>query len=529
MAARTHRCVTITQQSVLQQPDDWRRTAGAVIIGPMASPGDVLVDRYELQSQLGRGGMAEVFRAHDRRLDREVAVKVLAPHLLADARSVERFDREARAAASLNHPNIVNVYDAINEGDTHAIVMELIEGPTLADVIAQEGQMAPDAAVRTAIGIADALQAAHDRGLVHHDVKPRNVLFDSDGKLKVADFGIARAASSDITTVQGSPPYLAPEQARGGRSDRRSDIYALGCVLFEMLAGRPPFEGDSSSAVIMQHIDSPVPRLSVLRSDIPGDLETIVERALAKEPAERYESPAAMRADLTRVAEGLAVAGATIVSTSGAMPQDATMALDDEWDEPPPVYDTEDEPPRRRRGISARSIAIALAAILLIAVLALAWADSQGQPTVASDPATEEPAEPAPEQPDSPQGGGANGGGNGGGGGGNTGDDGDAQGLLDRLGEQADRLEGLLEAGREADEATAERIEELRGELEQAIDNVQQSGNGSGGGDSGAEDSRLDELQRRIDQLAEDQEATQNLLQQLQELISNLNPFGGNG
>lgn len=485
----------------------------------MASVGDVLVDRYELRAPLGRGGMAEVFHAHDQRLDREVAVKVLAPHLLADARSVERFDREARAAASLNHPNIVNVYDAVNDGDTHAIVMELMEGPTLADVIARDGQMAPDTAVRTAIGIADALQAAHDRGLVHHDVKPRNVLFDSDGNLKVGDFGIARAASSDITTVQGSPPYLAPEQARGGRSDRRSDIYALGCVLFEMLAGRPPFEGESSSAVIMQHIDSPVPRLSVLRPDVPRDLERVVEQALAKDPEDRYESPAALRADLTRIADGLTVAGATIVSTTRAMPQDATMALDDgyddQYDEPPPAYDTYDEPRRRRRGISARSIAVALAAILLVAVLAMAWADSRGQQNVAADPATEQPAEPAPEEPDtdSQQGNGS----------GDTAN-GDNQGLLDRLGEQTNRLERLLEAGREADQATAERIDELQRELERAIEQAQEAANGSGGGDGSGND-RLDELQRRIDELAEGQEATQNLLERLQELISNLNPF----
>ena len=475
-------------------------------MGPMAAPGDVLADRYELNSRLGRGGMAEVFRAHDRRLDREVAVKVLAPHLLSDARSIDRFDREARAAASLNHPNIVNVYDAINEGDTHAIVMELVEGPTLADIIEREGRLSFEEATRTAINIADALQAAHDRGLVHHDVKPRNVLFDSDGSLKVTDFGIARAASSDITTVQGSPPYLAPEQARGGQSDRRSDVYALGCVLFEMLAGRPPYEGDSSSAVVMAHIDAPIPELSRFRPDVPRDLERVVTRALAKDPDERYDSAAALRADLTHIEAGLAPAGATIISSTRAMPQEPTMALDDEWqDAPPPEYTRpydDEQPRRRRRGLSARAVAIALAAILLLAVLAMAWADNNNRQTAAEDPVvTEAPAEPAPDTQD--QNNGAN----------------DNQSLIDRLNERADRLEELLRRGRTADEATRERIDQLRRELEEAL---QSNSDGSGGGDS-----RLDELQRRIDELARDQQVTQGIVERLQQLIEDLNPFGG--
>jgi hypothetical protein len=478
----------------------------------MAAPGDVLADRYELNSRLGRGGMAEVFRAHDRRLDREVAVKVLAPHLLSDARSIDRFGREARAAASLNHPNIVNVYDAINEGDTHAIVMELVEGPTLADIIEREGRLSLEEATRTAINIADALQAAHDRGLVHHDVKPRNVLFDPDGSLKVTDFGIARAASSDITTVQGSPPYLAPEQARGGQSDRRSDVYALGCVLFEMLAGRPPFEGDSSSAVVMAHIDAPIPELSRFRPDVPRDLERVVTRTLAKNPDERYDSPAALRADLTRIADGLAPVGATIISSTRAMPQDSTRALDDEWqDAPPPEYTRpyDDEPPRRRRrGLSARAVAITLAVILLLAVLAIAWADNNNRQTAAEDPVvTDAPAEPEPEPDTQDQTNGGN----------------DNPGLIDRLNERADRLEQLLEQGRNVDEATRERIDELRRELEEALQN---NSGGSDGG-SGADDSRLDDLQRRIDELAEDQQFTQGIVERLQQLIEDLNPFDG--
>jgi hypothetical protein len=478
----------------------------------MSAPGDVLVDRYELRSRLGRGGMAEVFRAHDHRLDREVAVKVLAPHLLADARAVDRFDREARAAASLNHPNIVNVYDAVSDGDTHAIVMELVDGPTLAEVIAREGQLRVEDALPVAISIADALQAAHDRGLVHHDVKPRNVLFDDDGTVKVTDFGIARAASSDITTVQGSPPYLAPEQARGGQSDRRSDIYALGCVLFEMLAGRPPFEGDSSSAIVMAHIDAPVPRLSGFRPDVPRDLEQVVNRALAKDPAARYDSPAALRADLTRIADGLAPLGATIVSSTRAMPADATMALDDEWTDAPADYTDryEEPPPRRRRRMTARALAITLGVLLLLVVLAMAWADNAQPDDVAQDaPVASEPApEPEPDTGD----GTANGGNQG--------------GLIDDLNQRADQLEELLQRGRDADDATRRRIDELEQQLQDALDQAGAAA-GGGGGDGGTENGRIDDLQRRIDDLTQDQQVTERIVEQIQQILNDLNPFNG--
>ncbi|HEX6255590.1 MAG TPA: protein kinase [Euzebyales bacterium] len=482
----------------------------------MAVPGDVIGGRYELLSRLGRGGMAEVFRAHDQRLGRQVAVKVLAPHLLADARSIERFGREARAAASLNHPNIVNVFDAVNDGDTHAIVMELVEGPTLADVIEQDGQMDVADATQTAIGICDALQAAHDRGLVHHDVKPRNVLFDADGALKVTDFGIARAASSDITTIQGSPPYLAPEQARGGQSDRRSDVYALGCVLFEMLAGRPPFDGDSSSAIVMAHIDAPVPPLSEFRPDAPRDLEQVVNRALAKDPAARYDSAAALRADLTRIAGGLAPLGATIVSSTRAMPADATMAVEDEWtDEPAEYTDRYDEPPpRRRRRMTARAVAIALGVVLLLVVLAMAWADN-AQPDVAQNaPVASEPA-PEPE-PDTDTGDG-------------TADGGNQGGLIDDLNRRADQLEDLLQRGRDADEATRRRIDELERQLQDALDQAAAAagGNdqGNGANENGTETGRLDELQRRIDDLTQDQQVTDRIVEQIQQILNDLNPF----
>ena len=293
----------------------------------MSAVGDLLAGRYELRSRLGRGGMAEVFRAVDTRLGREVAVKVLARHLLADPRSVERFEREGRTAASLHHPNIVNVYDAASEGDTHYLVMELVEGPTLAEIIKREGQMPLPRALDIASRIAAALQVAHGRGLVHHDVKPSNVLFDRDDNVKVTDFGIARAASSDITTVQGSPPYVAPEQAKGGRADPRSDVYGLGCVLFEMLAGQPPFSGSSASAVIMQHLETPPPPLTKFRNDVPADVSNIVTRALAKDPEQRYDSAQALRSDLDRVAAGQPISDATIASTRQLDDPERTVAV----------------------------------------------------------------------------------------------------------------------------------------------------------------------------------------------------------
>jgi serine/threonine-protein kinase len=256
--------------------------------------GELLAGRYELRSQLGRGGMAEVFRALDRRLGREVAVKILAGHLLSDPRSVERFEREGRTAAALNHPNVVDVYDAASEGDIHYMVMELVEGPTLAEVIEREGRLPVPRALDIAGRVAAALQVAHDRGLVHHDVKPSNVLFDSDGEVKVADFGIARAASSDITTIQGTPPYVAPEQARGGRADPRSDVYSLGASLYRCLAGRPLFKKAPPEVIAQMIIQGEIPALRRVNPAVPRRIARLVHKSLALDPAKRFHSSGEM-------------------------------------------------------------------------------------------------------------------------------------------------------------------------------------------------------------------------------------------
>jgi serine/threonine-protein kinase len=486
----------------------------------MSVVGDLLAGRYELQSRLGRGGMAEVYRAVDKRLGREVAVKVLADHLLSDPRSVQRFQREGRTAAALNHPNVVDVYDAASEGDTHYLVMELIEGPTLAQIIASEGPLAEPRALNIASRIAAALQAAHDRGMVHHDIKPSNVLFDSDGNVKVTDFGIARAASSNITTVQGSPPYVAPEQARGGLADPRSDIYGLGCVLFDMLTGRPPFTGDSASEVIMQHLESPPPRVSDFRGGASSHIDALVKRALAKDPAQRYPSAQEFRSDIDRVANGLPPAAqATIVSTRHLDPG-PTVALG-AHDEParfePPREPTReytnylppDSPPptaRRRRprrpGLQAITVAVLLVLLALLAYAA--WTDSRlrDRPAEVTDSQPQEQEadqDPPPEDEGPPP----------------EADADDESGST--LGRAADRFRSLMERGREADQATQRAIDELQRELEEAVARQRQ-------GDSEGASDRIQNLRDRLDELTDQDQIGSELADRLRDLINDPTP-----
>ncbi|HVM12491.1 MAG TPA: protein kinase, partial [Actinomycetota bacterium] len=228
--------------------------------------GRILGDRYELGPVVGRGGMATVYRARDRVLHREVAVKVLQPQLARDQEFIERFRREARAAAGLSHPNIVGVHDHGSDGSDHFIVMEFVEGRTLAEVLDEEGALETGRAIAIATDVAAALSAAHERGLVHRDVKPANILLTDRGRVMVTDFGIARAATSQgltmTGTVLGTASYLSPEQARGEPVDERSDVYSLGCVLYEMLTGEPPFAADSPVAVAALHVNADPPRPS---------------------------------------------------------------------------------------------------------------------------------------------------------------------------------------------------------------------------------------------------------------------------
>ncbi|HYT80667.1 MAG TPA: protein kinase, partial [Actinomycetota bacterium] len=224
----------------------------------------VLGGRYEIDSMLGRGGMAEVYLGTDRVLGRQIAVKVLGSQFSKDNSFVTRFRREAQSAAALNHPNVVSVFDTGSDDGTHFIVMEYIKGKTLSQVIREDGPLMPERAVEITLAVAEALAFAHRHGIIHRDVKPGNIMLTPSGDVKVMDFGIARATSSDsltqTATVLGTATYFSPEQAQGEAVDARSDVYSLGCVLYEMLAGHPPFSGDTAVAVAYKHVkEEPVP------------------------------------------------------------------------------------------------------------------------------------------------------------------------------------------------------------------------------------------------------------------------------
>ncbi|HET7520597.1 MAG TPA: Stk1 family PASTA domain-containing Ser/Thr kinase [Candidatus Limnocylindria bacterium] len=254
--------------------------------------GRLISGRYRLIAPLGEGGMATIWRAVDEQLDREVAVKLLREQFGSDAGFAARFRQEARAAGSLSHPNIVPVYDYGTDADgSQFIVMQLVEGDNLAGILRERGHLDTDDAVRVALGVASALEAAHRRGLVHRDVKPGNILITDDGDVKVTDFGIARAVSEASMTVTGttlgSVHYFSPEQARGDEVTGASDVYALGIVLYEMLTGRRPFEGDSAAGVALKRLNEDPPPPSTFRP-VPAGLSAIVMRALQREPADRF-------------------------------------------------------------------------------------------------------------------------------------------------------------------------------------------------------------------------------------------------
>src|SRR4051812_19931875 len=318
----------------------------------MATTPDVLVDRYEVGRVLGAGGMAEVFEGRDRLLARRVAIKVLQAQFARDPSFLIRFKREAQAAASLSHPNIVAVYDTGSENGTHFIVMEYVDGRTLKEVIRAEGRLYPERAAEICQDVCNGLVAAHARGIIHRDIKPGNVMLTPDGAVKVMDFGIARAVAATTSTVtataavMGTAQYLSPEQARGESVDARSDLYSTGVLFYELLTGRPPFTGDSPVAIAYQHVREDPSPPSKHDSDLPPDLDAVVLKALAKNPDNRYQSAQEMREDLERALSGNRVL--------------ATPVLRD------PITDTARRPvqPVRRR-----SLLYALLALLVVAAL----------------------------------------------------------------------------------------------------------------------------------------------------------------
>ena len=329
--------------------------------------------RYELDGLLGRGGMAEVRRAVDRRLGRPVAVKQLRTDLAMDPTFQARFRREAQSAAGLNHPTIVAVYDTGEEPDPHSgvsipyIVMELVEGSTLRDVLRDGRKILPERALELTQGVLDALSYSHKAGIIHRDIKPANVMLTPTGGVKVMDFGIARAVADTSATmtqtaaVIGTAQYLSPEQARGETVDARSDIYSAGCLLYELLVGRPPFTGDSPVSVAYQHVrEAPVPP-SQLDPVITPDIDAITLKALAKDPLDRYQSARDMKSDISRVLAGQQVT-AVVPRVVAPVPEPAptrvaptAIVTSTEVEE-----DVPEEEPRRRAGVVAAVVALVL-------------------------------------------------------------------------------------------------------------------------------------------------------------------------
>ena len=354
----------------------YRRSAGPTGMDPtqfaVTRPRRLLGGRYELGEVLGYGGMAEVFRGRDVRLGREVAVKVLRADLARDPSFLLRFRREAQAAASLNHPAIVAVYDTGEEpsGGTAVpyIVMEYVEGRTLREVLHQEGRLTVQRAVEITADVCAALDFSHRSGIIHRDIKPGNVMLTRDGVVKVMDFGIARAITGSSATmtqtaaVIGTAQYLSPEQARGETVDARSDVYSTGVLLFELVTGYPPFRGDSPVAIAYQHVREDPQPPSRLDPDIPPDVDAVVMKALSKNPANRYQSAAEFRADLLRAAVGQPVMATPLLPYEAATR--ATPPTQPYPGYQPPAY----PPPRAAQKSSRRNVIW----IVLLAVLALA-------------------------------------------------------------------------------------------------------------------------------------------------------------
>ncbi|MEA2703274.1 MAG: eukaryotic-like serine/threonine-protein kinase [Actinomycetota bacterium] len=320
----------------------------------MLAADHLVAGRYRLRHEIARGGMAEVWEAEDSVLGRAVAVKLLLPELAADPSFLERFRREAIAAARLAHPNVVGIFDTGIDDGLAFIVMELVDGTTLRETLLARGALPPAEAIDIAAQVAGALEYAHKAGIVHRDVKPANILLCADGRVKVADFGIAKAAategvaSNDLTgtgAVVGTAKYLSPEQVDGRPVDGRTDVYALGVVLYEMLCGRPPFSGDTEMAIGIQHLDRKPLSPRQVKAGIPKPLEAIVLRALAKAPDDRYANAAAM--------------------------QTALLSVDLRTDDAVPMIVRDDTPPRgtpQTFAQSQRSWIVPTAVIVLVAV-----------------------------------------------------------------------------------------------------------------------------------------------------------------
>ena len=330
----------------------------------MVTVGQLIADRYELKNVVGTGGMSSVYCARDTLLERDVALKILHEHFSEDDDYVERFRREARAAAQLSHPGIVTVIDRGEEDGRQFIVFEFVDGETLKDLVERGGPTPVRRALELGLEIGRALAFAHQQGLVHRDVKPQNVLLNGDGRAQVTDFGIARtldAVGHTATgTVLGTSHYIAPEQARGERVDAQTDVYSFGVVLYELLAGEVPYTGDNFLTVAMRHVNEPVPSLLERRTDTPLRLAMLVERCMAKEPAER---PASMDEVVSELQSCLAELDGK--AGGGGAAADATMIAKR------PVV-KQSRPRRERPGSRRTPILLGLSALALLAAVAAA-------------------------------------------------------------------------------------------------------------------------------------------------------------
>ena len=340
------------------------------LVGMSEDSPTVFGGRYELHRRLARGGMADVFVARDQLLGRPVAVKVLFPEYATDPKFVERFRREAQAAANLNHPNIVAIYDWGEELGTYYIVMEYVEGQSLAQILRRDGNLTVEQVTRVALDVAAALGFAHDGGVVHRDVKPGNVLVSPKGEMKVADFGIATALSANADAnltqtgaVMGTATYFSPEQAQGHKVDHRSDLYSLGVLMYEMLVGQPPFTGETPVSIAYKHVQESVVPVTEHGVDLPPALAAITMKLLSKNPDNRYPSAEALLADLDRFRQGGAVGGivppAGVMVPGQMMPATGAAMVGSPTDAVFPqrpaqrVPVTYREPPRRRGGLIA--------------------------------------------------------------------------------------------------------------------------------------------------------------------------------
>ena len=356
--------------------------------------GQILDGRYQLGSLLGVGGMARVYLATDRVLERPVAVKMLSPPYAQDPSFVERFRREARAAARLSHPNIVAVFDSGSDADLHYLVMEYVPGHSLAQLLAGQDRLAPRRAVELAIQVCAALAAAHAQGLVHRDVKPANVLVGDGGRVQVTDFGIVKAAAATTLTgtgvVLGTAAYLSPEQAQGGPVDARSDLYSLGCVLYELLCGSPPFGSGADGppvAVATRHLHQPPEPPSARNPQVDASLDAVVLTALAKDPAQRYQSATDMQDALERVLAGNAVAAGPGRPAAAALSTEPLPGLPARTGVLPTAPGVAVQGSSRRPGWPRWALAVAGLA-LGIALVAWLWPDGASTPAREAGPTT---------------------------------------------------------------------------------------------------------------------------------------------